>query len=460
LKKPDNRREQILHIKRENKRIKRLRFNKYFKGPFSTFDKDQKFKETIDQRTISNHRSKLQDFFLEKAFITGNEKISFEVTIPPDFSFCNNYSGAIKTIQNFIAAINTKTGNEITIDFSNCNTVDQAALFFLQILRMEFYEEYFNLDRNLKVLSCKLTFKIIQSKSETVNKLLLVTGLVSQAELKLDGLMPVDTIGYYRGNKAQKHYAENKKGIIGTRIAKYLNQCLLKHDHCFNPTGLNYLDGLISEVLNNGEDHSPFNTYYVTANMLGEFAPQNNRFVVGEVNLSFLNFGFSFFDGFEQTKTDNFEMYGYMEALYNQVNVSLLGYPFTKENLFTLYALQGGVSRLKNIDESRGNGTMNFINSFFSFGDFEDTSKKYHPDLSIYTGKTQLICDNKFKPFEKDGVSFISLNRFRDLSKLPEKSNLKNLNYYFPGTLITVKIYLNKEHLTKKLNKNNDNKSN
>ncbi|MBK7391127.1 MAG: hypothetical protein IPI23_19280 [Bacteroidetes bacterium] len=320
---------------------------------------------------------------------------------------------------------------------------------------MDFQEQLISLNNRLRVISAKPSFRTIQSKVQEVNKLLLVTGLLPQAELKIEGLMPLTTAGYYKGSTSQKHYSENRKGMIGTNITNYINGCLSIHGYMFTPSGKANLEGLVSEVLNNAEDHSPFNTYYVTANLLGELKKDVDDNDVGEMNLSFLNFGYSFYDGFEQTKTGNSVVYQQMDELYNQVNVGFFSAPFTKENLFTLYALQTGMSRLKYSEPSRGNGTMTFITSFFAFGDYEDEKKRYHPNLTILTGGTQLICDNKYKPFQdENGVYFISLNSENDLAVLPEKSNLKQVKSSFPGTLLTTRIYLNKEHLRKKISKN------
>ena len=449
MKKPKLHREVLLQRKRERKRIKRLRLGKSFQGTFSTFNKEQIFHESVDRKKISLFHSELHSFFVEKKFLTSKEDASPLIVFPPDFSLYKNYDVAIDIIRHFVASMFNNKGKEITLDFSNCTFVDQPALFILQILRIEFQNELEKLNTQLKLLSSKPSFKFVQSKNEKVNKLLLVTGIIPQTVLKIEGLMPINTAGYFKGIKTQKHYAENKKGAIGTRIVAYINHCLSGHGYVFNPDGVNYLDGLISEILNNAEDHSPFSTYYVTANMLGEMKPDEKGRIVGEINLSFLNFGSSYFDGFEQTKAQNAEIYTQMDKLYNQVNVGLFK-PFTKENLFTLYALQDGISRLKYSEESRGTGTMKFINSFFAFGDYEDAEKGYHPNLTILTGNTQLICDNRYKPFQKDGVYFISLNAENDLAKLPEKSNLKTLNRYFPGTLLTVRIYLSIKKKKKK----------
>lgn len=455
MKKPNKQREILLHRKRERKILKRIRLNKTFQGYSSVFNREQTFREAIDRKIIKRFSSPLLDFFVDKNFIQKDKKHGATIKFKSDFSLCSNYENAIESIRDFINAIFSNIGDEIILDFSNCKTADQPALFVLQILRMDFQEELNSLNSRLRVISSQSSIKIIHSKVQEVNKLLFVTGLIPQAELKIEGLMPLTTLGYYKGNTSQKHYSENRKGAIGTNITNYINHCLSVHGYLFTPTGKNQLEGLVSEVLNNAEDHSPFNTYYVTANLLGEMNVDPNANVVGEMNLAFLNFGFSFFEGFEETKTQNIAMYEQMEILYNQVNNSIFSTTFSKENLFTLYALQDGISRLKYEGGSRGNGSMKFINSFFSFGDYEDELKHYHPNLTIHTGGTQLVCDNKYKPFhDGNNVYFISLNSENDLSVLPEKSNLKQLKSAFPGTLLTTRIYLNKEHLRKKISNN------
>jgi hypothetical protein len=226
---------------------------------------------------------------------------------------------------------------------------------------------------------------------------------------------------------------------------------LSEHDYAFNAEGTNEFDGLISEILNNAEDHSPFNIYYASGNFLKEVKSAENQPLVGEVNISIMNFGYSIFDGFEQTKQENKETYDIMNLLYEKVKSSI-GFSFTKENMFTLYALQDGISRLKFADGSRGTGTMKFINSFFSFGDYQDEAKEYYPSLTIFSGKTELICDNTFKPTSRNGMFLLSLNSEDDLGKPPKKSHLRSTKFPFPGTLLSIKLYLNREHIAKKIN--------
>jgi len=94
---------------------------------------------------------------------------------------------------------------------------------------------------------------------------------------------------------------------------------------------------------------------------------------------------------------------------------------------------------------------MKFINSFFAFGDYEDQLKQYFPSLTIFSGSTEVICDNQYRPIEKSGMFLLSLNAHNSLEKAPEKSHLRSLKFPFPGTLLSIKLYINKEHLDKKM---------
>ncbi len=451
MKKRDKKRELILNFKRSKKTLKRKNQLNRYKGNNSAYNRKLSIYAKIDSVIIKTCRLKIYEYFAEKNFITMDKVHSNEILIDDTFSFCDNYEYTLNTLKYFVSLIWKYKGKDIKINFKNCTNADQSALFVLQIIKKEFQEELRKLNGRLKILSADVSFTTVPSSNQHVNKLLLVTGLVSSTDLIIDGLMPINSIGYYKGVTNKGSFRENRKGPIGTKLSAYINNCISRHGYEFNATGVNYLEGLISEILNNSEDHSPLNTYYVTANLLGELDSSGNTNHVGELNLSFMNFGYSFYEGFELTKNKNVEMYEQLDLLSDQVNKGIFNHTFSRENLFTLYALQEGISRLKYEDESRGTGSMKFINCFLSFGDYEDTMRGFIPTLSILTGKTLLICTKKYKPQQVDGVFYLALNNECDLSILPDKECLKSLRSHFPGTLLTTKIYLNKDHLTKKI---------
>jgi hypothetical protein len=448
----------LLQERRERKEFKRRRKALKYKGASSSYLKQLNFWAEVDWQIIRVTEFPLYNFFKECEFIDGEESLSTKITLPEKFSLTENFNESIQKIKDFFASTYLIQSETITLDFTNCAICDQAAVFVTQIMKLDLREFFDKLDSKLRVRKRNLKFEIIESKVERVNKLLFIGGILNKASISdNEDMHPVTTLGYHRGSKTQKHYLENKKGIITTNIVKYLNECLLDHETEITAKGINQLEGLVGEILNNAEDHSPFITYYATGNFQQEKSPTSKENVVGEVNLSIMNFGFSIFEGFEQTKVQNAEMYRQMEQLYEKVS-STPFFKFTKENMFTLYALQDGISRLNFKDASRGTGTMKFINSFFYFGDYEDRNKQYIPSLTIFSGKTELTCDNKFRPVFKDGTYLLSLNEKQDLTEPPKSSNLRSLKFPFPGTLLSITLYLNKGHIHNKIASHGHNK--
>jgi hypothetical protein len=438
-----------LSLKRKRKRLIRKRRNIYYLSDEQFSLKN--FKIKLEEKIIKNYKSKFFDYLVFKRFITGQETAVTNIAIPLGFCLNNYYNETIDILKEITYSVWLNKGKSITIDFTNCKFVGHSALFLLQILRLELTSEFEKLDKRLTVLQTKSDMKIIKSLEHAVNLDLLMCGfLMDNIEVEKH-IKPINTLGYLKGQKAQKHYLENRKGKNAKTIVDYINNCLKNNSYELSIDGEKNILDMVGEILSNAEDHSPFNTYYVTANYK-QFHYEDGS-MVGELYMSFLNFGFSIYEGFVETKDDNKELYDELKKGSEMIKMSV---PFSEDNLFTLYALQDGVSRLKFKDQSRGTGTMKFLNCFFEFGDYHNNEKKHSPNFSILSGKTQLICDNKYKPFIKNGEYFLSLNDDKDLSLPPSKEHLKNLDFNFPGTLLSVSAFLNNEHITKKITSENN----
>lgn len=432
------------------------RKNKNSNSPYSNIQ-TKIFKNALrnDQHILKINQSKLYEYLLSVGFIEFFDEIKEKITIPANFSIEENNIIFRRTIGELIHSIFNKPNKEITLDFSQCKKTDEPTIFFLNIILMEVKQYYKNLNNKLVIKDKILRLHLIKSQDNKVNRLLFLYKNIKDFDFdnfdfQSDDI-PYKHLGYLKGEKAQKHYLENKKNFFTTQIVEYLNACLEVSNYNFSPTGRNELEGIISEVLNNAEDHSPMNTYYVTSTFSLNIAEKKED-LVGVLNINFLNFGYSFHDGLEQNKESNYEIYKILEEKSKSENFK----SFTKEEIFTLLALQDGISRLKFTDESRGTGTMKFITCFMNFGDFEDPSKNFIPHLKIFSGRTLVVCNKKYKPYLKDDRYCLSLNAENDLNFKPDKNNLKSLETNFPGTMISVKVYLNENNLNTKAEKNDD----
>jgi hypothetical protein len=384
-----------------------------------------------------------------------------DIQIPPEFTFTTKFENSFKVIREFVGAIANNLSGIVELDFSKCKVIETAPIFIMQVIRFEIAEQLSKRIRNLTTQIRQTEYKIIPSKNKNVNRLLFLCGLINRIKYdeclavnddNTDELEPVYRTGYYKGTKSQKHYLENKKGIITSEIVNYINNCLRKHETSLNIIGQTSLEGIISEILNNAEDHGVYNNWYVTANFSQETSnPTSTDNVIGEMNLAIMNFGRSIYDGLMDTRVENQENYDELLRAKSNLEQQFPKHGYSDESLFTLYALQEGTSRLKYKDFSRGTGTMKFINSFLKLGDFEDQSKGYKPSLSIFSGSTLIICDNNYKPFINDNVYLLTLNSEKDLHYPPKATNLVELKHSFPGTLLNVHLYISKGHLETKI---------
>jgi len=377
------------------------------------------------------------------------------IRVPAQFSLEKNYEESMRTVQNFASALFYQMGVGVELDFSSCVSADASALFFMRVIQLHITENIEDLQSRLALLKVIPRVHYTPSRKKDVNRLLVSTGYLSREEVP--GLQdndlsfaPVDDIGYLKGVKAQKHYQENRKPAFAKRIADYIDDCLGKHGYSFSVEFKNMFEGIIAEVLSNAEDHTSYPHWYITASFAQEDFNAAPHIIVGEINLNILNFGHSIYEGFLETKEENHGMFSevvtYIEGLRNN-------YPsmrFTDEQLFTMALLQDQMSRLKYKDESRGTGTVKFITSFLDIGDYYSKEKGYTPKLSIFSGNTHVCFDHTIQPFSNDGVICIALNAQQDLKRPPETQYLRKLVQRFPGTLFSVKVYINRDHFDKK----------
>lgn len=386
----------------------------------------------------------LQRLLYQNNFLDAN-LITNKIVIPKNFTLQNNYDNSIKLFKVILSSTYLSPYN-ITIDFSKCKHTNISTLLFLQILIQFEFSEFKS--RYQQKSAQSLNNKIIHitpSPFERTNKLLYSLNFIkklSDNQIKKDDqFLPLEL---RVGVKSKIHYFENKKGQIATEVSDFVNYSMAGINYILNPTGKNKIQKLVDEILNNAEDHGSYNRWFVNG---VSFKQRKNDKLMIEFNLCIINFGSSIFEGLELTKSENSRIYNKLEKVYAKQMDSDNGYldkaHHSKESLFTLYALQNGVSRLKFKEESRGKGTMTFLRSFIDLGVLGSKTDSEMPVLNIFSGKTAIKCDKKYKPIEdKSGNYVLPLNKSENLKYLPDKKYIKSNKEYFPGTILQIKLYL------------------
>jgi len=122
---------------------------------------------------------------------------------------------------------------------------------------------------------------------------------------------------------------------------------------------------------------------------------------------------------------------------------------FEEETLWTLYALQEGVTSVAPEEyRKRGNGSIQFIESFFNM---KTPGKDKISRMTILSGNASITFDGTYKIVEKkvndDQYKFMTFNKSGNIEDSPDNNFVRFVDDYFPGTLISVEILFNGENM-------------
>lgn len=384
--------------------------------------------------------------FVKKGLVNERYKTN-HIYVPCKFSFKEDFDGCMDFFKRIVSVYIYGHG-DVIVDFSNCRhtcistfTLLDLLLEELHSLRVKYNKDlYHSILKNVRVFPSKFDIK--------TNKYIHSFGYLNiEFEEENCYFLP---LRLHRG-KQRKKYQENRKSTVLKNIVDYINIALEGIGKSLTIDGSNAIELLISEILNNAEDHSIKNSEWFVNGI--SFLEKQHGAKVVELNLSIINFGLSMYEGFEETKVENIENYSIVKEKYEKhKELFTAAVNFEKESLYVLYMLNEGISRLKYESESRGHGTMQFLEAFILLGSFGDNNPDFNSQLNIISGHTVLTCDNEFKPYVEGKFSKLSLNKEKKLSLLPDKEYLKHNKEYFPGTILECKIYLNEDYFNEVLN--------
>lgn len=425
-----------------NLRAKRFDYKRLRRAKITKLKAKANLRPTLSsyqRRAISLRYSTELLKFTAKSF---TNKIAFDerVFVPEILSFSDNFDltfGFFSELNGLFLQFNTVS----TVDFSRCKKMKIGAITFFQVLIREFARLNDRLKSNCYSES-NHSLRIVNSKELKINKILMSLGLITDFE----GIDEVKDSAYLSlniitGTKARSSFKENIKGRIANNVVKFVNDSMKGIEYELSANGKRLMLKMMGEILGNAEDHSKLNQFYVN----GVTYIESEHKDIVELNLAIINLGYSIYEGLIHTKNENSVVFNEIESQYGimQTQIPVNSKNYNRESMFTFYALQEGISRLKYEDESRGNGTMNFIDCFMSLG--KSTSNgNYKSELNIITGHTIVTCTEDLKPFRIESGFVLPLNRAKDTGKLPDETALKLSENYFPGTILQAKIYMDK----------------
>ncbi|MBM6856619.1 hypothetical protein [Caecibacteroides pullorum] len=449
-------------LKSRKKKHNRNKGKSYFLNIFKEYRKIGK--------NIHSYQEALNTFLPKNlAYLTEEEKSPFYINklkqknkknvgihiVPKHFSIIENSFESIDFLRSIIESFIFQTYEELWLDYRNCENVDLPTQVFLDSILLD-------IDEFIKTCKKANVYKFVRLASiggrninnQSVIRLLYSVG--SPVELINKQVRYNDIIPYklrrFDEEKLNKNSALVQKEIDTTTLLDYVNSCLSRVKKTLSREASMDLGYVIGETLINAEEHSSLKCRY----LIGYFEECNKDGKhFGLLNLVIMNFGQTIYEKFKYPIGDNpinEDCLHKMKIMSDKFRSHSLFKKdkFTEETLWTLYSLQGGVSCIPREIQQRGNGTIQFINSFFKLkGDenVDNISKMF-----LLSGNTRIDFDGTYKLVDdKDengsprGV--ISFNKTGKLTDAPDEKYVRNVPDYFPGTIIFAKLSINDDDL-------------
>lgn len=370
------------------------------------------------------------------------------IDIPETFSISDNAEAAIKLLRQTYTCCKNSKIKEIIFDHSRCVNLGLSASTIMDIIVLS-VEKFRNKSGR------PLNFSGNLPHDKKARDILLASGLPYHLKALSSINFDEDYVERFETIKGIHSLSANKADETATKLTLYFNKCLKRQNMELNDEGKRLLGRILGEVISNCEIHGgDLSTWYTQ----GHYQIEEDH-SYGEMQLLFLNLGESIYEGLKNNSTSEETKQKLVHII--DIQKKYVGSQWDEEMIYTVLALQEGISRLrdKNIDgyEGRGSGTVSMIEMFYDIGKSQNGLK---PQMSIVSGSTQIIFTDNYKmksvEFNDDIIfgtgekQIIAFNDKNDIYLPANSKNVIKMNQYFPGTVISLKFYLDNRYITSK----------
>lgn len=386
--------------------------------------------------------------FVKEAVSSRVVKVAI-IRLPKCFSILSNPKetyDAIKSIVNYLVC---QKCSELWIDYCNCESSDLITQIFLDSILRDwdiFIDRCIraNLVQFIKVGSIGGRNYFNPSIQRMLNSVGSPTILLKR-HIDYNQIIPFN-LRFFDHDEHRDIELGAANEVDTTLLLEYVNKCLNRICRELTDDAADALGTVIGETVINASEHSSLKSRY----MIGYFedlSEENTESKHGILNLVILNYGQSIYEKFKYPKEPadvNYECIKQMKELSDLYVRKGFFIPseFKESTLWTLYALQQGVTIIPNAN--RGNGTIQFIDKFFALGEHD---KDKESRMYLLSGNTIIEIDGTYKLDNiADGSTnrmVMAFNRQGTLREKPDKRYVKFSSHFFPGTAIYARIVLN-----------------
>ncbi len=406
----------------------------YYKSNFEI--PEPKFSRTI--QFLANNKN----IFSRKALDLPEDGV---FKVPAIFSLTEAYPESFIFLKKLFYALYQDKYADIFIDYENCNRIDVDASVCMDTLLSEFIKHYKSCRARGRIKKLNQILPKNYGK-ESIEKILKSIGAFNTIRGVQNTYTDIHPFHLLIGNNFSRTLGKDKE-IEVTKIVDYIVDSLKLMNKTLTWQAEDSLSKVVGEVIINAAEHCGNKYRYSIGYLQINKDPVEATTHVGVFNLVIFDFGRTIYENFKKTQSEELDVVKRMKELsksYTQRNL-LKSREFEEETLWTLYALQDGVTSVK--AKQRGNGSIHFIESFFNLkGNTDHDNSSF---LTIISGNTRIIFDGKYqiqeKPRGKEGKIY-KMMTFNDSGNIEDKPDPKYVMYTentFPGTMIVAKICIN-----------------
>lgn len=367
----------------------------------------------------------------------GHHREEREIVFPPRFSFIEAPEDALQVLGELVSYSLRRRTDRIGFVQRECSLLDLCAESAASVLALE-------AQRRLHV-----QFRGVFPARADQREIASATGLPKQLGAKIAEPEGFLTFELCRGRRGiETATKSSQREYQSGRLTEYVNRCLARYGFVLKASSAEYLSSLVGEVIGNAEDHADRDEWWIAG-----YLRHLSKSEYGDCHITIFNFGKTLSESLQQLP-DVARLRLDIEALVAEHGSrGWFGPQWTEENLWTLYALQEGVSRHNDHPSrigDRGRGTVDMITFFQKLG--QSAAAHAVPKMCVISGSTHVLFDGRYEMQPQltkanETRHIIAFNAANDLSQPPDPLSLTHLSRNFPGTLISLRFYLDKKNL-------------
>ncbi|MBI5781126.1 MAG: hypothetical protein HZA65_05595, partial [Rhodocyclales bacterium] len=283
---------------------------------------------------------------------------SFRFQMPGTFSVLDRPDAALATISDLASQLRAQRLGSIYLDFTKVVLQDLGANGLLDVLVDEQQTQARRANRTLR---WRGTFP----KSAADRRFMRAMGVIKRLQITHEYLQESEAASIVLFNERCKHYTRtekptqtDRKSRVTQRFADHINDCLKRVGRRLTPAARSRLCQYIGEIIDNAEQHGRMGDWSIQGYLdTGVITPM--------CEIVIFNFGRTIAQGFEELPADSYPRQQVQRYIDLHAQRKFFQREWRREDLFTLIALQGGVStKNESAQDTRGNGTVDLITFF------------------------------------------------------------------------------------------------